>query len=202
MQHQKLTSAVWYFEIKLFSSSESVPTDCGLCQADGRTSMMHPPKRSNAKYSRNQGSEPKPSASSPCSTAQNTLMSPHFPITFTSFLSDAGSRAGKRQRQWKPVPQIFLPRTKFQNCPSPGSLPTRYTSVSRWRTIPTLHQDLTSSREKLVPQIPGCRVAHPPPPFRYSAATCAPFSATERFMNNTRKASRTPTTANMKKQSK
>jgi len=92
---------------------------------------------------RNQASAPKPNASLPCSTVQDTLMSLHFPTTFTSFLSVAASRAEKRQRQWKPAQQIFSQRTKFLNYPSPGSLPNRSASASRWRSILTPHQDST-----------------------------------------------------------
>jgi hypothetical protein len=39
-------------------------------------------------------------------------------------------------------------------------------------------------------------------PHLYSAATCAPFSATERFIKSTRKASATDTAAKIRKQSK
>src|SRR6516162_6445202 len=145
MRHPKLMSAEWYFEIKGFSSSENGQTDCGHCQAGGRTSMMHHPKPWNAKYSRNQASAPKPNASLPCSTAQDMLMSLHFPTTFTSSLSGAASRAEKRQQQWKPAQQIFSQRTKFLNYPSPGSLPNRSASASRWRTILRPHQDSTSA---------------------------------------------------------
>ena len=89
--------------------------------------------------------------------------------------------------------------------PSRTELPTRNRPARRsGPTYPLILSASTSSSWEDPASPPLCLLKGFQQQFAdiYSAATWAPFSATERFMNNTMTASTAPTTAKIRKQSK